>query len=436
MEDSIFPATVDENLALAIRILLALVIILTMSALCGRLALVVRQPRVLGEMISGILLGPTLLGLMWPGSQNILFPQEVKSVLYVLSTVGLTFYMFLVGVGVDHGNGDPRGKRATLLAVSGMLPSLLLGAIVGFVSYRELSGSDVTRVEFALFLGGALSLTAFPMLARILYERRLQNSSLGRLALVAASIDDAAAWCLLAVLLSLHSGAGVWQSLWTIASAGGFVVFMLFGVSRLLHPLGARVARRGALGYDGMYTVVIVVLASGLFTDYIGIYSVFGGFIAGLAMPRDRVFREALHSKMMDVVSVLLLPIFFAFSGLNTNLLGVVTPTLVLPFVAVLLAGFIGKFFGCALPMRGFGFSWRESYAVGGLMNARGLMILIFVNIGLSQGLITQGLFSVLVLVAVVTTAVAMPIYRYALPEWLESGISHRPESPVLDQVA
>ena len=419
-------ATTDKNLELVLHVLPAIVVILAASALCGRLALLVKQPRVLGEMVAGVLLGPTLFGALFPAAQKAVFPADVKPILYVLSTLGLTVFMFLVGAGLDHSadNGKKDTKNAAVLAVSGILPSLLLGAGAAYLLYDRLSRPDVTPFEFALFLGGALSITAFPMLARILYERRLQNSPLGRMTLLGASIDDAAAWCFLAVLSAMHTGAGALHVLRTIGFTALFALVMLTVVARLLRPMGARVERTGQFGFDQMYLVVGIVLLSGLFTDYIGIYSVFGGFIAGLAMPRNPAFREALHSRMMDIVCVLLLPIFFAFSGLNTELGGIAGWAMIGPFRLILMAGFVGKYAGCALAMRGVGFSWRESWAVGGLMNARGLMILIFINIGLAQGMITKDVFSMLVLVAVITTAGAMPLYRWALPERLEQGMS------------
>ncbi|MFI2644379.1 cation:proton antiporter [Streptomyces sp. NPDC018610] len=418
----------------------AVLVVLAASAACGSLALAFRQPRVLGEMVAGVLLGPTFLGLILPGVQKSLFPPDVKPILYVLSTLGLTLYMFLVGAGIDHSekgakNGAhaggaseegsrSRGWHAMFLAFSGMVPSLVLGAAAGLLWYSRLSRDDVSRTEFAFFIGGALSLTAFPMLARILYERRLENSPLGKLTLVAASMDDVAAWCFLAVLSAVHAGSGPMSALESILLAAVFAAVMLFGVARLLRPIGARAARTKSLTLSQMYIVAFVVLGAGWFTDRIGIYSVFGGFIAGLAMPRDAAFREALHGRMMDFVSVFLLPIFFAFSGLNTKLSGIAGATMLLAFASLLIAGFVGKYVGCGLAMRVTGFSWRESWAVGGLMNARGLMILIFINIGLSQHIISEDVFSLLVLVAVVTTAAAVPLYRLALPPQAEQHLA------------
>ncbi|WP_131737011.1 cation:proton antiporter [Actinomadura roseirufa] len=416
-------ATTDKNLALTLKVLPAIVVILIVSGLCGRLALRLWQPRVLGEMVAGVLLGPTLFGWLFPDAQAKVFPPEVKPILYVLSTLGLTLYMFLVGAGMDHGGSGPKQppSRPALLSISGILPALLLGGATGYLFYGTLSGDGVDRWFFATYLGGALSITAFPMLARILYERGLENSPIGRLTLLAGGIDDAVAWCLLAVLTAIHNDAGPGDAVRTIALAVLFVVAMLTVVSRGLRIFGRHVLRAGEVTPGAMYVIVLVPVVAGWLTDWIGIYSVFGGFIAGLSMPRDPEFRRLVHGRMMDVVSTLLLPIFFTFSGLNTKLDGLGGGMTLLAFAAILTAGFIGKFAGCSLAMRSIGFGWRESNAVGALMNARGLMILIFINIGLAQGMIDQRVFSMLVLVAVITTAAALPLYLWALPQRLEA---------------
>nr|AGS49983.1 hypothetical protein [uncultured bacterium esnapd26] len=423
-------AASDSNLELALDVLPALAVILLAAAVAGRLAVMLGQPRVLGEIMAGILLGPTLFGRLAPGLQAEVFPAEARSVLYVLSTMGLTLYMFLVGAGLDHGrHASDRKHHPAVLAASGFLPCLVLGGLVGLLMWDDVTREGVGRWEFTLFVGGALSLTALPMLARMLYERGLQNSRLGRLALVAAAIDDAAAWCFLAVLTAVHTGSGAAGALPMIGYSVLFTAVMLFGVSRLLRPLARYAGRQGTLSPGVMYVVVIVPIVCGYLTDLIGIYSVFGGFIAGLAMPRDPQFRQALHSRMMDTVSTLLLPIFFALSGLTTDLQGISADTLLFG-AAALVAGFAGKYFGSALAMKTLRFSWREAFAAGGLMNARGMMILIFINIGLAQGLITRPVFSVLVLVAVITSAAALPLYRMALPEHLERQLGSGAPTP------
>ncbi|MFI6643909.1 cation:proton antiporter [Streptomyces sp. NPDC050504] len=430
MQDHMTLAVTDPNLELTLKVLPALAVILLAAAVFAKLAAMAGQPRVLGEIVAGILLGPTLFGWLAPDAQSAVFPAEARPVLYVLSTIGLTLYMFLVGSGLDHGGHEAdRRHHPAVLAVSGLLPSLVLGGAVGLLMWDDVSRQDVSRWEFALFVGGALSLTALPMLARMLYERGLQNSRLGRLALVAASIDDAAAWCFLAMLTAVHTGSGAVDALPMIGYSLLFTAVMMLGVSKLLRPLARHVARQGTLSPGAMYVVVLVPIVCGYVTDLIGIYSVFGGFVAGLAMPRDPQFRQALHRRMMDTVSTLMLPVFFALSGLTTNLRGISADTLLFG-VAALLAGFTGKYFGSALAMRKLRFGWRECLAVGGLMNARGMMILVFINIGLAQGLISEPVFSVLVLVAVVTSASALPLYRLALPERLEARLTPAPTAP------
>jgi Kef-type K+ transport system membrane component KefB len=416
-------ATTDKNLNLVLKVLPAMVVILIVSGLCGRLALRLWQPRVLGEMVAGVLLGPTLFGWLFPDAQAKVFPPEVKPILYVISTIGLTLYMFLVGAGMEHGGSEGakiRPHQPLVLAISGILPALLLGAGVGLALWDTLSNPDVGRWLFAAFLGGSLSITAFPMLARILYERNLENTLLGKLSLMGGAIDDAAAWCLLAVLSAIHLGSGTGSAVRTIALSVVFVAVMLTIVRKGLQIFGRQVLKAGEITNGAMYIVVLVPLVAGWLTDWIGIYSVFGGFIAGLSMPRDPAFRRMVHGRMMDVVSTLLLPVFFTFSGLNTKLNGLSGATMLMSFGVILAAGFVGKYFGCALAMRTLGFDWRQSYAVGALMNARGLMILIFINIGLAQGIINQQVFSMLVLVAVLTTAAALPLYSLALPAELE----------------
>ncbi|SEG90937.1 Kef-type K+ transport system, membrane component KefB [Nonomuraea solani] len=429
-----YVAPADANLAIMLKVFPALVVLLITAAVCGRLAIMVMQPRVLGEMVAGVLLGPTLFGWLFPDAQAALFPPEVRPVLYVLSTIGLTLYMFLVGAGLDHSARTPNElRKAAVLATSGIVPSMLLGFGTGLLLWSTLSRPDVPPFQFALFVGGALSLTAFPMLARILYERGLENSPIGRLTLLAASVDDALAWCILAVLSAMHLGTGASGALPTIGLTVGFAIVMLTVVRPMLRPMGRTVARTGRFSATHVYIVVLIPLAAGWATDWIGVYAVFGGFIAGLAMPRDAEFRRVLHGRMMEIVSTLLLPTFFTFSGLNTQLGGIAGGTMLLAFAVILLAGFSGKYFGCSLAMRGIGFSWRESYAVGALMNARGLMILIFINIGLAQGMITSELFAMLVLVAVLTTAGALPLYKLALPDRLERDAKAEPaaEPPV-----
>lgn len=409
------------SVELAVKVLLALLVILSVTLICGRAALAIRQPRVVGEMVGGVLLGPSLFGAIAPHAQVQLFSHDVKGVLYVLSTLGLTFYMFLVGATLDHRHLSRRAiRQSSVLAVSGVLPTFVLGGLVASVFYAKLSGGEVSRLQFMAFMGGALSITAFPMLARILQERGIANTQVGLLALIGAAVDDAVAWIMLAVIVATAEGGDSLEGVRAIGGAALFAVVMLTAGRRVFRYLGEHVVRSGELGHEGAAVVILMVLGAGLLTDYVGVFSVFGGFVTGLAVPQMSALRHELRTKFAEFNSILLLPLFFAYSGLNTRFDGMRDVGLLLPFAVVLVVAISGKYLGCLLAMRLQGFSWRHSSAVGGLMNARGLMILIFINIGYEYHLLTTGTFSLLVLVAVLTTAMAMPVYRASMPAWIE----------------
>lgn len=412
-----------SNLQLAIKVIAALFVILTATTVCGRIARMVGQPRVVGEMIAGVLLGPSLIGGIFPAMHHNLFPKDVNSVLYVLSTIGLTFFMFLSGACIDHKYVVAKAvRRAIVLAISGVIPPLVLGAGAAFVFYRQLAVEGSSMVQFALFLGGALAITAFPMLARILQERDMTNSRIGAMTMMAAGVDDAVAWGLLAIIIALASGGGAASALVTILGAAAFAVLMLTVGRRLLKPLARNHARHGSITHGAMAGIVLLVVAAGWFTDFIGIFSVFGGFITGLAMPRARAFSRELQTRLMDMNGILLVPVFFAYTGLNTQFSGIGNVESLVPLAVIVVLAFIGKYVGCGITARRQGMSLRQASAVGGLMNARGLMILVFINIGLDHQLITSEMFSMLVIVAVVTSAAALPIYRLSLPAALENA--------------
>lgn len=425
-----------NQIEFALRVFAALAVVLAATTLCGRLAMLVRQPRVVGEMVAGVLLGPALFGAVAPGVQAQLFPADVKDTLYVLSTIGLTFYMFLVGSALDHGSGGGSVRRASLLAVSGIVPTFLLGAGAAALFFGSLSVEGSSVWVFMLFVGGALSITAFPMLARILQERGITNTPIGGLTLVAAAIDDAAAWVILAVIIAVGASGSPAEALGTVVGAAVFAGLMLTVGRSLFARLGERVEREGRIGRDVMALILLVVLVAGWFTDYIGVFSVFGGFVTGLAMPKSAVVRRELETRLTDLNSILLLPVFFAFSGLNTQVSGFgAGGGLWWPLAVIMAAAFAGKYLGCALVVRAQGFPWRYASAVGGLMNARGLMILIFINIGLAYELVTPELFAILVAVAIVTTAAALPIYRASLPDDMDRA-GTAPPTPAASRVA
>ncbi len=413
------------QLELAIKTIGALVVILALTTTCGRLARFVGQPAVVGEMVAGVLLGPSMLGALAPAAMEHLFPGDVKGLLYVLAVLGLTLYMFLTGATIDHSFLQRQSlHKAAVLAASGVIPAFVLGAAAALIFYPQLSSPAVSPVQFTLFVAGALSITAFPMLARILEERGMANTRLGSLTLVAAAVDDAVAWGLLAVIIAMGPAGDLSGAAGAILGGAAFAVVMLTLGRRVLRPLGRRVEREGTLTREAMAVILLVVLLAGWVTDVIGIHSIFGGFVTGLTMPNSPTLRKELRTRLMDLNVTLLLPVFFAFSGLNTRL-GGLQGRLLLPFFAIVVAAFVGKYAGCAITARSQGLPWTHASAIGGLMNARGLMILVFINIGLAYGMISPPVFSMLVLVAVLSTAAAMPIYRLSLPSTLEQAEKH-----------
>ncbi|MEU2061853.1 cation:proton antiporter [Streptomyces sp. NPDC013455] len=398
---------------LLLAVTAALCVIVLAARMFGRLATRVGQPAVVGEMLSGIVLGPTVLGALAPDFSGYVFSASVKPTLYVIAMVGLCLYMFLVGLEHEYHPGSRRDKALpVVLSAAGVVVPLLVGAAAAWYIADDYRPSRVGLPLFMLFVGGALSLTAFPMLARVLQERRMMHTDFGGVAVRAAAIDDAAAWCILAVVSALFVHGSLLASWRTIVPAVLFLGVAFAVLPRLFRASMEKAVREGEIG-DGLFAALLgTVLAAGWFTDYIGIYSVFGGFVCGVALPRVPGFAALLNTRLMQAVRCLFLPVFFAFSGLNTDLTGASSGTYVWTLAVLFAAGFASKFLSSLTVLRSFRWGWGESVAMGGLMNARGLMILIFINIGLSLGLIGKELFSILVLIAVLTTALALPLYR------------------------
>jgi Kef-type K+ transport system membrane component KefB len=401
-----------SSFALAIQFFLQLAVILAACRLMGRVVRPLGQPQVVAEMIVGVALGPSLLGALAPELHARLFPPESLPVLYVLAQLGLALYMFLVGLEFDLDKLRARARSAAFVGWAGILAPFALGVALAYAlgDRFPLFAPEARGWERALFLGAAISITAFPMLARILYERGIARTSLGALALTAGALNDAAAWALLAVVLASFSGD--WSgALLAIGGGLAYGLLMLTVGRRLLARLFTRVvAARDGEAQVLPLALVLLALAAWL-TDTIGIYAVFGAFVLGAAMPKGRV-SEAIEKRSATLTTDLLLPFFFVYSGLNTRLDLLASTDVVLVAAAVLLVSFLGKGAACALAARWAGERWREALAIGALMNARGLMELILLNIGLEHGVITPTLFSILVLMAVVTTLAAGPAFR------------------------
>ncbi len=402
-----------SNLDVSILFFLQLAVILGACRFVGWLALRVGQPQVVGEMIAGVVLGPSLFGLLAPDWHAQLFPKASMTVLFCISQVGLALYMFIVGTEFRTELFLTRIRSAVTVSVAGMVAPFVLGAAIALwlIRHPGLFGEKMSAPEAALFLGAAMCITAFPMLARIIHERGLAGTPLGTLALAAGAIDDAAAWCILALVLGSFGGS--WMvAIKAIGGGAVYAVVMLTLGRRWLRVLGEMTERhRGVTMPMLSFTLGLVMVAS-WWTDYIGIYAVFGAFILGVAMPRGR-FVEEIQRRLEPMVVVFLLPLFFTYSGLNTRLDMVNSPFLWFVALVVLVAATAGKGLACWAAARWHGEDNRTAMAVGTLMNARGLMELIILNIGLQHGLIKPTLFSIMVVMAIVTTLVASPVFEW-----------------------
>lgn len=369
------------------------------------------QPQVVGEMIAGVILGPSLFGLLAPEIQGYLFPKETKSVLFVGAQLGVGLYMFLVGLGFQREHFKTNATSAAAVSIAGMAAPFALAALIGpWLLSQGLFGEGINNVQAWLFMGAAISITAFPMLARIIHERGLSNTRLGSLSLSAGAIDDAGAWCVLAIVLASF-GDGAPVAIKAIAGGVIFVIFMVTVGPRILKPLADIAEREGKVSQSVLALVLIAFMICAFAMDYIGIHAVFGGFILGAVMPRG-VLSTQIKKQLEPFAVVVLLPMFFTFSGLNTQLTMVNSLPLVFTALAILAISIMAKGGACWAAARITGQDNATALGIGALMNARGLMELIIINIGLQRGIIGPALFSMLVLMAIVTTLMASPLFE------------------------
>lgn len=370
------------------------------------------QPQVVGEMIAGVILGPSLLGLLAPDLQTMLFPKESKPILFVGAQMGVGLYMFLVGLGFQTEHFRSNAKSAAAVSLSGMAaPFLVAAAMAPWLLSQGLFGAGVDSFQATLFMGAAISITAFPMLARIIHERGISGTPLGTLSLSAGAIDDAGAWTVLAIVLATF-GDGPVVAIKAIAGGLAFVVLMLTLGPKLLAPFGRIAERDGKVGVGLLGVCLLLFMLCAWAMDAVGIHAVFGGFILGVVMPRGLLSRE-LKRQLEPFAVVVLLPMFFTFSGLNTQLSMVDNLGLIAATAAILAGSILAKGGACWAAARLTGQDNATALGIGALMNARGLMELIIINIGLQRGVIGPALFSMLVLMAIITTLMASPLFEW-----------------------
>jgi len=388
--------------------------IVVTARLVGWLFRKIHQPQVMGEMFAGILLGPSLLGWVAPGVSAALFPPESLGYLNALSQVGLVLFMFLVGLELQPQLLRERGHTAVVTSHASIIAPFLLGSALALFLYPRLSDDSVPFVSFALFMGTAMSITAFPVLARILTERRMLHTKVGTVAITCAAVDDVTGWCVLAGVVLLIRSAGTGASLWlTIGGTIAYIALMIFGVRRFLPWLQSAAERRGGVSQGVLAMVLVLVLASAWATERLGIHALFGAFILGAIMPKGRTFVEGITEKVQDLTVVLLLPLFFAFIGLRTSIRLLSGTDMWLIWAAIITVAIVGKMGGSAIAARLSGMGTRESLSIGILMNTRGLIELVLLNIGLELGVLSPTLFTMMVLMALATTFMTAPLLEW-----------------------
>lgn len=393
-------------------------IVLIVGALLLHVSRLARQPAVIGEILAGVALGPSLLGLLPGHLTKTVFPTEGRPYLSVIAQVGLLLFMFILGWELDPGHlRRSRGAVAAVSAGSITVPFILgIGAAaLCYHRYSTPAGHRVPLITFALYLAVAMSVTAFPVLARILADTELSTTGVGRLALASAALGDLVAWCLLAVVVGMSTAHGTGGFLSTVGWSAGYLVGMVTVVRPLLGRLITRqLARGSSLGLTSL--VAAGALLSAYLTTLIGIHPIFGAFAFGMVMPsRARLELEMTVQQPLRDAGRLLLPVYFIVTGLSVNV-GALRGRDWWTLALMLAVACLGKLLGATLPAAWTGLPWRQAFGVGLLMNTRGLTELIILNIGLSLGVLDNRLFTIMVLVALITTAMAGPLVPYLVP--------------------
>ena len=393
------------------HVLMALLLIIALARLMGWLFRMIHQPAVIGEVVAGIALGPSLLGRVWPEAASVLFPAEISPLLSVLAQIGIILFMFLVGLELNTDLLRKGSRNSIAISNASILVPFLLGSTAALWMYTSYAGPGVSFTVFSLFLGISISVTAFPVLARILTDSKMQRSKVGVLALTCAAVDDVTAWCLLALLSSIAQ-ADVERAVRPLVLTILFIAAVV-----IVRPLLLRLVRfqdsRGKLTQGGVAIIFMALLACALATEWIGIHALFGAFLLGAVIPHDSPVATEVRGKLEDTVVILLLPVYFAFTGLRTQigLLHGFEDWMFCGLILVLAS--VGKFGGSYLAARLTGLDANIAASIGVLMNSRGLMELIVLNLGLDLGILSPTLFAMCVIMALVTTVATAPILHY-----------------------
>jgi Kef-type K+ transport system membrane component KefB len=397
------------QLEVLLHVLLALLIIIALSRALGAVFQYLHQPAVIGEVVAGIALGPSFLGALAPEVSAYILPPSVAPTLGLFAQIGVILFMFLVGMELDTNVLAKKPHAAMAISHASIVAPFLLGGALALWLYPRLSTNDVPFDLFAMFMGVAMSTTAFPVLARILTDRGLHDTRLGVIALSCAAVDDVTAWCLLALMVSMAQSRSS-GALLVVGATVAYILFMILVVRPLAHRYVRGHEARKQLGRSSIAAVFMALLLSALATEFIGIHAIFGAFLLGAVIPHDSMLARTMRSKLEDVVVVLLLPAFFAFTGMRTQMGLVSGVENWLICAAIITVACAGKLGGTYVAARLSGLDRRDAASLGALMNTRGLMELIVLNIGLDLGVISPTLFAMMVLMAVVTTFATAPL--------------------------
>ncbi len=390
-------------------LILQIVAIIVVARIFGLLFTRMGQPSVIGEITAGIILGPSLLGMYFPEYSLFLFPKESLGNLQFLSQVGLILFMFVIGMELDLNVLKNKAHEAVVISHASIVIPYTLGMALAYFIYADFAPPNIPFLSFGLFMGIAMSITAFPVLARIIQERGLTRTKLGAIAITSAAADDITAWCILAAVIAIVKAGTLVTALFTIGFSLVYVVIMVYLIGPFLKRLGSIYSNRETISKGIVALVFVILLASAYTTEIIGIHALFGAFLAGVIMPPNLNFRKILIDKIEDVSLVLLLPLFFVLTGLRTQI-GLLNDAHLWQLCGVVISVAVaGKFVGSALAAKIIGQSWKESLSIGALMNTRGLMELIVLNIGYDLGILTPTIFAMMVIMALVTTFMTGP---------------------------
>lgn len=415
-------------------LILQIVVIVVIARIVGLLFTRVGQPSVIGEICAGIMLGPTVLGHFFPEYSVLLFPQNSLGGLQVLSQIGLVLFMFVVGMELDLKVLKNRMHEAVVISHASIVIPYTLGMALAYFLYAEFAPPDIHFLSFGLFMGIAMSITAFPVLARIIQERGLSRTKLGAIAITSAAADDITAWCLLATVIAVVKAGTLVSAALTIGFSAVYVVIMIFVIGPFFKRLGTIYSNKETISKGIVALIFIVLLLSSYITEVIGIHALFGAFLAGVIMPSNINFRKIFIDKIEDIALVLLMPLFFVFTGLRTEI-GLLNDFYLWKICLIVIAVAIaGKFLGSALAAKIIGQSWKDSLSIGALMNTRGLMELIVLNIGFDLGILTPTVFTMMVIMALVTTFMTGPTLSFI--NWVFRDTYEAPEiQPVTKNV-